>query len=277
MEIIGQRKLLNNIDNLIENNTFPRFSIIQGVEGSGKRLISAYIAKKLNATYVPCELGIDAVRDVINLSYEQVSPIVYVWADAHKMSINAKNAILKVTEEPPQTAYFIMTTDNINNILDTLISRGTVFNISPYSKAELSSYVESRLPNIDSDTKSTIVDISITPKNIIDMSRVDIAKMQKTVNVLCDSVGKVNLANILKIPTFLAFKDDDKDKFDPILFMRACLFRYAQLFRETENRKYNKLVSLTSTYLCDMYSKSLNKLSTIDCWLIDSHSVMAVK
>ena len=150
MEIIGPRKLLNNIDNLIENNTFPRFSIIQGVEGSGKRLISAYIAKKLNATYVPCELGIDAVRDVINLSYEQASPIVYVWADAHKMSINAKNAILKVTEEPPQTAYFIMTTDNINNILDTLISRGTVFNISPYSQAELSSYVESRLPNIDS-------------------------------------------------------------------------------------------------------------------------------
>ena len=44
MEIIGQKKLLNIIDKRINNNKLARFIIIDGVHGSGKKLISSYIA-----------------------------------------------------------------------------------------------------------------------------------------------------------------------------------------------------------------------------------------
>ena len=104
MNIIGQKKLLEDINNLINNNSFPRYAIINGPIGSGKKLISSYIAEKLNATFIPCELSIDSVREVIDMSYTQTSPTLYMWADANKMSINAKNAVLKVTEEPPQNS-----------------------------------------------------------------------------------------------------------------------------------------------------------------------------
>jgi len=40
MKIIGQKELLQGIDDLIRKNHFPRFSIIVGEPGSGKKLIS---------------------------------------------------------------------------------------------------------------------------------------------------------------------------------------------------------------------------------------------
>lgn len=275
MNIIGQKKLLSNIDHLVNTNKFPRFSILQGAYGSGKKLIASYIAKQLDALLVPCELGVDAVREVIEMSYEQTSPIVYMWADAHKMSIGAKNAVLKVTEEPPQNAYFIMTTDNVKSLLGTLLSRGTLFNINPYSPEELYSYVNEKLPNISDKDADIIVNISTTPKDVMDLSSVDFERLNKVVGILCDNIGSTNLGNELKISTFLQYKEDDADKFDPVLFMRACMFHYLELMKSTYNPMYTELIRLTSQYLSDLASKSLNKVATVDNWIIDMHLVGA--
>lgn len=276
MNIVGQTKLLSDIDNLVSNNNFPRYSIINGVEGSGKKLMSAYIAKKLNATLVPCDLSVNSVREVIELSYTQTSPTVYMWANANTMSINAKNAVLKVTEEPPQNSYFIMTTDNINGLLGTLISRGRVFNMSPYTSTELEDYAKRKLPDISAEELNIIINISTTPQDVMNLSEIDINKFNLVVKTLCDRVGEVNLANELKIPTFLKFKEDDKDnkdKFDPILFMKACSERFLTLMKETPKSMYAQFIQLTSSYLADMYSKSLNKVCTIDNWIIDLHTI----
>ena len=273
MNIIGQKKLLSIIDNLIENNNFPRYSIIVGNTGSGKKLITSYIAEGLEALLVPCELSVDSVREVIELSYSQTSPTLYMWADANKMSVSAKNAVLKVTEEPPQNAYFIMTTDNVNGLLNTLISRGTVFNINPYTLDDLKQYA--KVKNIDTQTTefNTIINVSTTPQDILDLSNIDIAQFNKIVEVLCKSVGSINLANILKISTFLKFKEDDKEKFDPILFMKACMNKFADYMKVNKNPIYYSYIAKTSEYLADMYSKSLNKLCTVDNWLIDLDSI----
>lgn len=276
MNIVGQTKLLSDIDNLVANNNFPRYSIINGVEGSGKKLMSAYIAKKLDATLVPCDLSVNSVREVIELSYTQTSPTVYMWANANTMSINAKNAVLKVTEEPPQNSYFIMTTDNINGLLGTLISRGRVFHMSPYTSTELEDYAKRKLPNILTEELNIIINISTTPQDVMNLSEIDINKFNLVVKTLCDRVGEVNLANELKIPTFLKFKEDDKDnkdKFDPILFMKACSERFLTLMKETQKSMYAQFIQLTSSYLADMYSKSLNKVCTIDNWIIDLHTI----
>ena len=273
MNIVGQKRLLLDIDNLVDNNNFPRYSIINGAEGSGKKLISAYIANKLDAVLVPCDLSVNSVREVIDLSYTQTSPTVYMWADANTMSINAKNAVLKVTEEPPQNSYFIMTTDNINGLLGTLTSRGRVFNMSPYTTTELQEYAERKLPNITKEELTTIISISTTPQDVMNLSEIDINKFNLVVKTLCDRVGEVNLANELKIPTFLKFKEDDKDKFEPILFMKACSERFLTLMKETQKSMYATFIQLTSSYLADMYSKSLNKACTIDNWIIDLHTV----
>jgi hypothetical protein len=197
-----------------------------------------------------------------------------MWADAHKMSMAAKNAILKITEEPPQNAYFVMTTDNIKGLLGTLLSRGTLLNINPYNVQELTEFAKLKLDNAaDSDIR-TIVGISTTPQDILELSKIDIKQMNKVVGVLCDNIGSANLANSLKVSTFLRYKEEETEKYDPTLFLRACMVRYSKLLQETMNPVYAKLVGLTSTYLADLSSKSLSKVATVDNWIIDTHTTM---
>lgn len=125
MYVCGQKNLLQDIDTLVKNNKFPRFSIIVGDTGFGKKVISEYIAKHLEASFVPCSVDVESVRDTIANAYEMTEKTLYMFFDCDGMSTQAKNALLKVTEEPPNNAYFIMTVRDISNILGTLISRGT--------------------------------------------------------------------------------------------------------------------------------------------------------
>ena len=141
--MIGQTKVLENIKR-IANGNFPRFSIICGQKHGGKKLIAKEIAKTLNAQLISTDVKVDTIRDIIKLAYKQTEPTVYLLADADKMSLAAKNALLKITEEPPQKAYFIMTITDINNTLQTLRSRGTIINLDPYTPSELLRYADEK-------------------------------------------------------------------------------------------------------------------------------------
>ncbi len=55
---------------------------------------------------------------------------VYIFLDADKrMPVISQNTFLKTLEEPPKNIIFILTTENSTSLLDTILSRATVFNI----------------------------------------------------------------------------------------------------------------------------------------------------
>ncbi len=55
---------------------------------------------------------------------------VYIFLDADKrMPVISQNTFLKTLEEPPKNVIFILTTENSTSLLDTILSRATVFNI----------------------------------------------------------------------------------------------------------------------------------------------------
>lgn len=273
MNIIGQKKLIQKIDRLVETDNLPRYIIIQGPTGSGKHLIADYISRKLNALLVPSDISVDAVRDVIDISYELTEPTVYLWADVQKMSLAAKNAVLKVTEEPPQEAYFIMTVDSTSNILNTLVSRGYVLDILPYTIDDLLEFANYKYPDMKDKTKNLIVDLSNNIGDVIKLANMDIERLNTIVDMLCNNIGKVNLANELKIPTFLKFKTDEKDddKIDPVVFMKSVMIRFSEYMIESYNMFYADLINLTSKYMADMNSKSLNRAAVVDNWILQMH------
>ena len=273
MNIIGQKKLIQKIDRLVETDNLPRYIIIQGPTGSGKHLIADYISKKLNALLVPSEISVEAVREVIDISYELTEPTVYLWADVQKMSLAAKNAVLKVTEEPPQEAYFIMTVDSTSNILNTLVSRGYVLDILPYTIDDLLEFANYKYPDMKDKTKNLIVDLSNNIGDVIKLANMDIERLNTIVDMLCNNIGKVNLANELKIPTFLKFKADEKDdeKIDPVVFMKSVMIRFSEYMIESYNMFYADLINLTSKYMADMNSKSLNRAAVVDNWILQMH------
>lgn len=271
MNIIGQKRLLERIDKLVETSNLPRYIIIQGSTGSGKRLIADYISKKLGALLVPSEISVEAVREVIDMSYSLTEPTVYLWADVQKMSLSAKNAVLKVTEEPPQIAYFIMTVDSTSSVLNTLVSRGYVLDIQPYTATELLEFAINKYPDMKDKDRNLIVDLSDNMGDIINLSEMDIEQLNKLVTTLCEYIGEVNLANELKIPTFLKFKAEETEKIEPLLFMKAVMIRLSEMMLETQDMLYADLIRITSKFIADMNSKSLNKQSVIDNWIIQLH------
>lgn len=55
---------------------------------------------------------------------------VYIFLDADKrMPVISQNTFLKTLEEPPKNVIFILTTENSTSLLNTILSRATVFNI----------------------------------------------------------------------------------------------------------------------------------------------------
>ena len=133
--MIGQKHLQSRIEQLITDRTFPRFSILVGPKGSGKKTFANWIITKivrheaLSYSQVCPDVKIDTIRQIIESAYKTISTNIYVIPDADTMSNAAKNALLKVTEEPPNNAYFIMTLEDENNTLETIRSRGTVFHM----------------------------------------------------------------------------------------------------------------------------------------------------
>ncbi|MCA9735945.1 DNA polymerase III subunit delta', partial [candidate division KSB1 bacterium] len=72
------------------------------------------------------QISIDSIREVrrnLGLKTFGHKSRVIVIIDAHKMTTEATNAVLKVLEEPPQETYFFLLSSDQDNLLPTIISR----------------------------------------------------------------------------------------------------------------------------------------------------------
>lgn len=79
-------------------------------------------------------IGIDEIREIRQLAF--MRPMagryrVFILEEAERMSIEAANALLKILEEPPIYAYFILLTSNIDLIPATIRSRCRSFIFKP--------------------------------------------------------------------------------------------------------------------------------------------------
>ena len=146
--MIGQTKLQSQIGETLDR--FPRFSIFIGDKGSGRKTIIRQALKDLG-TIQECAIDVDSVREVIEQAYKTVSPMVYVFADADNMSVASKNALLKVTEESPNNAYFVMTLVNPENTLQTIRSRAQIFLMDAYTPDEVLEYYHNRTTDTDDE------------------------------------------------------------------------------------------------------------------------------
>lgn len=79
------------------------------------------IEKKETAT-----IGIDRIKEVINQASRSTLTgklKAYIIIEAHRLTEEAQNALLKLLEEPPDDTIFVLTTNNVDLILPTVVSR----------------------------------------------------------------------------------------------------------------------------------------------------------
>lgn len=89
---------------------------------------------------------------------------VYIIQNAETASISAQNSMLKFLEEPGSGVTAILTTDNINRLLPTIISRCTVLPFTPMSTEEY--YKDAIEAGISAEDAKLISHIIRDPKEI---------------------------------------------------------------------------------------------------------------
>lgn len=266
--MIGQKKLKSNLDKLVKSKKLPRVLILVGQKGSGKHLMATYIGDALGIATVMCGIKAEDVKDVVEQSYKNMNDILYVFPDVQKMSTVGHNALLKITEEPPNNAYFILTVDNEQQILNTLTSRGTVFRMDTYAPKEILEYAKEHYPQKVNKSKveKVLLDICETPGEVDLLMGQSVIEFYDYVNFVIDNIAKVSGANSFKIADQVNLADDDT-KYDLVLFWKAFMTVCLSLMQDDPLR-YSSGVKITSKYLQELKTNGINKQSTFDMWLL---------
>lgn len=262
--MIGQKNLIKQIDWMCKAGCFPRFAIITG-DGE-KEQLATYVASKLE-TFVSGVIDnkIETIRAVIEQSYKTHAPVTYIIKDADTMSIQAKNAMLKVTEEPPNNAYFIMLLDDLNNALDTIRSRAVIFTLEPYSRKELLEYFDSCNYGGTTEYKKIVTDLCNTPAEIDLLQSYGADKFYAYVAKVVDNIAVVSGANAFKISDKIALKDEP-DKYDLKLFWKAFISVCAK------KRLYD-VNAATSKALKKLGIRGVNRQMLFDEWLLSIRKI----
>ena len=267
--MIGQKHLTKTIQGMIQGNSFPRFCILLGEVGSGRRtLTKEIISSGLKTTFLEYDNKVDSVRDMILSSYKIQIPTLYFIADIDNMSVQAKNALLKITEEPPINAYFVMSAKSEGNILDTILSRAMILRMDEYSQDELALMY-----------KGNAEDIMWCCNNMGDIQNIltyEIDKFKKFVNVAIDNIDTAPGANAMKMSTYLKLGDGDEGyNFEMFLrgFKNVCLSKVLDdinnIGEAQENIKYLKWIEITSHAERILKINGINQSSVFDKWLFD--------
>lgn len=253
--MIGQK---NNIQTLIQwrcNKSVPRFIIIAGDEGSGRLTLSKIIMKTLHATGIISDCKLADVRRTIEYAYEYTAPTVYIFRNADDMSVGAKNALLKVVEEPPNNAYFIMTVHNIDNMLGTIRSRGTVIKMEPYTPTELSLACDDELKL---EYCTNIGELQVAHE--------EVQRTEDCVDDVLKALREKSGTKLLKACTQLKGKQTETDKIDCLLFFKVFQKRFYKIY----NFSNLPLTALRDIFVCkqELTRNTINKKSSIEGMLI---------
>lgn len=177
-DFVGNSPVKARLCSMIEEDRLPHAIIIEGPSGSGKKTLAMIIARVAACmgdkapcgvcaactaednpditTVVPekAEIKVADIRTVRNDAYilpNQSKKRVFIIPEAQNMNAQAQNALLKVLEEPPDSAMFILTCEYTRQLLPTVVSRTAVFTLSAPSAEEVEQYIEKNYPQYGHD------------------------------------------------------------------------------------------------------------------------------
>lgn len=261
--MIGQEKILELVKTLVEKGTFPKFVMLQGARGWGKKQLTIEIAKIMGIDLVTFENKVDDLRECIKLAYEQTSPILYVMTNGDTMSVAAKNSILKLIEEPPANAYIILLVENEETILPTIRSRAFALKMDEYSQNDIKTYLTTKDNAFTQEETEKIITICNCPGEVNLLLNSENADILELVDKLLDNIDKVTLSNLLKISK--KFKTTDSSEgMDINLFLNCTQYHlFNRYLKSKDIRCYKAYIEIINARKA-MRTNTTNKLYTLD-------------
>ena len=176
-DLIGQEVIAETILNAIKIGKTPNAYLLTGIRGTGKTSTARLIANALNCSKNtndnslcnekdPCNhcgeiensnhidvleqdaataTGVDNIRDLIeNSKYNPTNAKykIYIIDEAHALSRNAWQALLKTLEEPPSKLRFIFATTEPRKVPVTILSRCQRFDLRRVSLEKIFNHIK---------------------------------------------------------------------------------------------------------------------------------------
>lgn len=267
---VGQERVKRNVEELVGNSQFPQFSMIVGGAGAGRSTLVKHLSKKLEAQIITMEsLKVDDIREVITGAGKLSGTLIYYLKNADELTPQAENALLKLTEEPPKNCYIIMSILDTENVLPTILSRGKVFRLDPYTKAELKQFTDDELIlNCASNIGEVKVFEDIDCKGLYDFAY----------KVLIN-IGKVSTLNSLNIYKQIQLKDGEAGYPTKLFFnmlMHVCIESIKNTYSVEDIQRHVQTVRLILEQSGSFRIKGANKLALFDIFILDLRKIWRV-
>jgi DNA polymerase III subunit gamma/tau len=172
-DLVGQTHVTDTLANAIKNDRVAHAYIFSGARGVGKTTAARILAKAMNCvngpTPEPCGVcdsckeiaagnsldvieidaasnrGIDQIRELremVRYAPAASRSKVVILDEAHMLTGEASNALLKTLEEPPDRVIFVMATTEPENLVDTIRSRSQHFHFRALTFGEITGRLE---------------------------------------------------------------------------------------------------------------------------------------
>ena len=151
-DVIDQEHVVSALSKQLQNNEVAHAYLFSGGRGTGKTSVARILAQELGVQEgdlyeidAASNRGIDdirAIRDVIHVRPFSSEYKIYIIDEAHMLTKEAWNALLKTLEEPPAHAIFILATTEPHKVPDTIVSRCQVFEFKKPDRATLVKMIE---------------------------------------------------------------------------------------------------------------------------------------
>jgi DNA polymerase III subunit gamma/tau len=177
-QMVGQDHVVRALTHALEQGRLHHAYLFTGTRGIGKTTVSRILAKSLNCTGPdgqggitahPCGVctacteidgdrfidyieldaasnrSIDEIRDLIERAAYKPSVgryKVFMIDEAHQLTKDAFNALLKTLEEPPEYLKFVLATTDPEKMLPTVLSRCLQFNLRPMAPETVAAHLQ---------------------------------------------------------------------------------------------------------------------------------------
>ncbi len=208
-EVKGQPNVVTLFENVLKSGKAGHAYLFTGSRGTGKTSVARIVARELGTSPediyeidAASNRGIDEIRtlrDGVHTLPFSSKYKVYIIDEAHMLTIQAANALLKTLEEPPAHCIFILATTDKQKLPVTILSRCQIVD---FKNADKNTLVEMVTDIASKEGYSITVDAAEALAELGDGSYRDSYSLLETVlaSVKEKHIAIEDIRNILRSP-----------------------------------------------------------------------------
>jgi DNA polymerase-3 subunit gamma/tau len=224
-EVVGQESVIQTLKNALDNKKLANAYLFSGLRGSGKTSTARIFAKALQCekgeSSEPCEVCENCIManenrhmDIIemdaasNRKIEDIKDIIeqtrykptfgrykiFIIDEAHMLTREAENALLKTLEEPPPYVKFILATTDPLKLPATILSRTQHYRFTKIDNRLIKNHLEYVLAKEE---------VKYEPKAVELIAKSGNGSLRDTLTILNQAIaytkGNINLANVVEM------------------------------------------------------------------------------